>query len=173
MTPDQIIQLLHLEKHPEEGGYFRETYRSRAAIDAKHLPSGYTTAGPGERALGTAIYYLITPDSFSALHRLPGDEIFHHYLGDAVEMLMLHENGRGEIVLIGNDLAKGESPQVVVPGGTWQGSRLVSGGAFALLGCTMSPGFDYADYVHGLRDDLIEKFPAHAERIRDLTPDES
>jgi len=168
MTADEIIRLLALEKHPKEGGYFRETYRSRAAVDRAHLPSGYT-AGPRDRALGTAIYYLITPDSFSALHRLPGDEIFHHYLGDAVEMLMLHPSGRGEVVRIGKDLAAGESPQVVVPGGTWQGSRLVAGGAFALLGCTMSPGFDYADYAHGRRDELVAQFPEHAAATRALT----
>ena len=154
MTADQIIQLLALQKHPKEGGYFRETYRSPATVR--------------DRSLATAIYYLITPDRFSALHRLPGDEIFHHYLGDAVEMLMLHESGRGEVVRIGKNIAAGESPQVVVPGGTWQGSRLVAGGAFALLGCTMSPGFDYADYAHGERDELIEKFPDHGERIRML-----
>ena len=168
MTAGQLIQLLRLEKHPNEGGYFRETYRSRASIDAAHLPARYT-AGPRVRSLGTAIYYLITPDSFSALHRLPGDEIFHHYLGDAVEMLMLHGDGRGEVVRIGKHLAAGESPQVVVPGGTWQGSQLAAGGAFALLGCTMAPGFDYADYAHGRRDDLIATFPTHADRIRRLT----
>jgi predicted cupin superfamily sugar epimerase len=172
MTADEIIQLLNLEKHPNEGGYFRETYRCRAAIDTSDLPPGYTAANARDRSLGTAIYYLITPDSFSALHRLPGDEIFHHYLGDAVEMLMLYEDGHGEVVRIGKDLAAGESPQVVVPGGTWQGSRLVPGGAFALLGCTMAPGFDYADYAHACRDELIEKFPAHAARIRDLSADE-
>ena len=160
MTADQLIQLLNLQKHPKEGGYFRETYRSRDTIEL---------AGGRKRSLSTSIYYLITPDSFSALHRLPGEEIFHLYLGDAVEMLMLHENGRGEVVRIGKDIAAGESPQVVVPGGTWQGSRLVAGGAFALLGCTMSPGFDYADYQHGWRDELIAKFPDHAERIRLLT----
>src|SRR4051794_38441999 len=104
MTGEQIIELLRLERHPEEGGYFRETYRSRGAIDVSQLPPGYR-AGPPTRSLGTAIYYLITPQSFSALHRLPGDEIFHHYLGDAVEMLMLHEDGRGEIVQIGGNIA--------------------------------------------------------------------
>jgi predicted cupin superfamily sugar epimerase len=185
MTADEIIHLLALQKHPNEGGYFRETYRSPAAVAVAHLPPGYST-GPRQRSLGTAIYYLITPDSFSALHRLPGDEVFHHYLGDAVEMLMLHPSGRGEIVRIGKDLAAGESPQVVVPGRTWQGSRLIArraadasgaGGTgtaiaagFALLGCTMSPGFDYADYEHARRDALVAQFPDHADRIRALTP---
>src|SRR5689334_989854 len=99
MTAQQLVELLRLEPHPKEGGYFRETYRSRAAADADHLPPGYA----GGRSLGTAIYYLLTPDTFSAMHRLPGDEIFHHYLGDPVEMLLLHEGGRGEIVLLGSD----------------------------------------------------------------------
>ena len=180
MTADELIRLLKLQKHPNEGGYFVETYRSAAGVDGAHLPPGYT-AGPRQRALGTAIYYLITPKSFSALHRLPGDEIFHHYLGDAVEMLMLRASGGGgggggggEIVRIGREIAAGESPQVVVPGGTWQGSRLLPGGGnagFALLGCTMSPGFDYADYEHGRRDELIAQFPDCASQIRALTTD--
>ena len=173
MTAEQLIQLLALTKHPNEGGYFVETYRSAAGVDVAHLPPGYS-AGPRQRALGTAIYYLITPASFSALHRLPGDEIFHHYLGDAVEMLTLRASGGGEIVRLGNDIPAGQSPQVVVPGGTWQGSRLLPGGGaagFALLGCTMSPGFDYADYEHGRRDELIAQFPAYASHIRALTTD--
>ena len=179
MTANDLIRLLRLEKHPKEGGYFRETYRATAVVDAAHLPRGYI----GRRSLGTAIYYLITPDSFSALHRLPGDEIFHHYLGASVEMLMLHPSGRAEVARIGKDVAADESPQVVVPGGTWQGSRLAQTAAsaercdassaspsgFALLGCTMSPGFDYADYEHGPRDELVAQFPAEAARIRLLT----
>jgi predicted cupin superfamily sugar epimerase len=165
MTARAIIDLLCLEKHPKEGGYFRETYRSRGDVPAEHLPPGY----PGPRSLATAIYYLITADSFSAMHRLPGEEIFHHYLGDAVEMLLLHPSGEHEIVLLGKDLARGERPQVVVPGGVWQGSKLASGGEFALLGCTMSPGFDYADYEHGRRAELMAQYPAAAARISQLT----
>ncbi len=165
MTADEIIRLLKLEPHPKEGGYFRETYRSPANIAAAHLPGGYS----GPRSVGTAIYYLLRPTTFSAMHRLPGDEIFHHYLGDAVEMLMLHAGGRGEVVRIGKDLAAGERPQVVVPGGVWQGSRLAAGGSVALLGCTVSPGFEYVDYEHGERNLLTAQFSEHAERIRNLT----
>jgi predicted cupin superfamily sugar epimerase len=163
MSPPNIIALLRLEKHPKEGGYFRETNRS----PQQFFPNRY--AGP--RSVGTAIYYLITRESFSALHRLPGDEIFHHYLGEAVEMLLLHPSGESEIVRLGKDIAAGERPQVVVPGGTWQGSKLATGGEFALLGCTMSPGFDYADYQHGDRAQFIAQFPAEAERIISLTPE--
>jgi len=162
MNASEILKLLKLEKHPKEGGYFRETYRSRAA----HHPAGY----PSERSISTAIYYLLTPDTFSAMHRLASDEIFHHYLGGAVEMLMLHPSGQSEVVRIGSDLAAGESPQVVVPAGTWQGSRLLAG-EFALLGCTVAPGFDYSDYEHGGRDALLKAFPQHADRIRALTTD--
>ena len=155
MTANDIVRILELQPHPKEGGHFVETYRSPLARDG--------------RSIGTAIYYLLTPQTFSAIHRLPGDEIFHHYAGDAVEMVQLHPDGRGEIVKIGNDIVAGERPQVVVPGGTWQGSRLVRGGTFALLGCTMSPGFDYADYQHGPRADLTKQFPAFAEMIAALT----
>ena len=161
MTAEQLIDLLKLQKHPNEGGYFRETYRSRASFD----PTNYAAA----RSVSTAIYYLITPDSFSALHRLPGDEIFHHYLGEPVEMLMLRPSGAHEIVRIGPNIPAGERPQVVVPGGVWQGSRLVGREGFALLGCTMAPGFDYADYQHGRRDELIAQFPAVADHIISLT----
>jgi predicted cupin superfamily sugar epimerase len=165
VTAEQIIELLNLQPHPKEGGYFRETYRAPASVAAEHLPGNY----PAARSVCTAIYYLLTPETFSALHRLPGDEIFHHYLGDAVEMLQMHPDGRSEIVRIGPNLAAGEQPQLVVPGGTWQGSKLAAGGAFALLGCTVAPGFDYADYEHGDRAKLIAAYPDRAAQIRSLT----
>src|SRR5689334_989845 len=98
MTAQQLVELLRREPHPKEGGALRDTYGSRASADADRLPPGYA----GGRSLGTAIYYLLTPDPFSAMPRLPGDEIFHHCLGDPVEMLLLHEGGRGEIVLLGS-----------------------------------------------------------------------
>ena len=167
MNAEQIIEILGLSRHPNEGGYFRETYRSRAAVAKEQLPPGY----PASRSLGTAIYYLLTPASLSLMHRVVGDEIFHHYLGDAVEMLWLYPDGRSEVVILGGDLPAGQRPQVVVAGGVWQGSRLAPGGkcGLALLGTTMSPGFDYADYEHGRRDELIAQFPLQSERIRALT----
>jgi predicted cupin superfamily sugar epimerase len=119
--------------------------------------------------MGTAIYYLLTPYTFSAMHRVPGDEIFHFYQGDAVEMLQLPPDGEGKVVVLGNDLLAGMRPQVVVPGGVWQGSRLVAGGRFALLGTTMSPGFDYSDYEAGRRADLAGRFPQFAQFIEQLT----
>ena len=145
---EDVIRLLGLAPLPVEGGWFRETWRS------EH---------------GTAIYYLLTPDTHSAIHRLPSVEVFHFYLGDRVEMLQLQPDGSAEVVRLGHDLDHGMRPQVIVPGGVWQGCRLVPGGAFALLGTTMAPGFDPSTFELGRRDDLIASYPAQAERIRALT----
>lgn len=160
MTAEEVIERLNLQPHPVEGGYFRETYRS----------GGTVQRGDAVRSLGTAIYYLLTPKTLSALHRLPGDELFHFYLGDPVRMLQLWPDGSTRTLTIGTDLNAGNVPQLVVPGGVWQGSVLMDGGKFALLGATMAPGFDYADYEAGDRVALTAKYPAVAELITRLTP---
>ena len=103
------------------------------------------------------------------MHKLASDEIFHHYMGGAVEMLQLLEGGRSQRVILGRDLAAGERPQHVVPRGVWQGSRLLKPEGWALLGCTVSPGFEYADYVGSNAESLIADWPREAERIRSLT----
>jgi predicted cupin superfamily sugar epimerase len=113
------------------------------------------------------MYYLLTPDTFSALHRLPTDEVFHFYLGDPVEMLQLYSDGSGRVVTLGPDLGAGQQLQAIVPRGVWQGSTLRAGGAWALLGTTVAPGFDFEDYEAGL-EPLAEQYPAFAERIRRL-----
>ena len=155
---DELKKSLNLKPHPNEGGYFVETYRS----------TDWIITSNGERSIATAIYYLLTPDSFSALHKLTGDEIFHFYAGDPVEMLMLFPNGSSQIVILGADVIGGMKPQHVVPGGVWQGSRLVQGGRYALLGATMSPGFAYDDYIHGNSAELIVQYPERAEIIQQL-----
>jgi predicted cupin superfamily sugar epimerase len=165
MTAQEVIAYLKLQPHPVEGGFFRETYRSAATLPKEVLPNN-----PGPRAVGTAIYYLLTPQTVSALHRLPTDEIFHFYLGDPVRMLQLWPDGSAREILLGTDLLKGHQPQLVVPGGVWQGSILEPGGQFALLGATMAPGFDYADYSSGDRELLTKQFPENAELIARLTP---
>jgi predicted cupin superfamily sugar epimerase len=165
VTADEIIALLKLKPHPKEGGYYSETYRADETIPAGVLSSRY----PGERSLSTCIYYLLAPGTFSAIHRLQSDEIFHFYLGDPVEMLQLSADGTGQTVILGSDLRGDMTPQVVVPRGVWQGSRLMAGGKFALLGCTVAPGFDFADYEHGRRKDLIEVYPDFGEKIVALT----
>ena len=165
MTADEVKRLLQLTPLALEGGFFRETYRSRWQVPRENLPEGIT----GSRSIGTAIYYMITPESFSTLHRLPGTEVFHFYLGDSVVMLQLHADGKSQTVTLGHDLAAGHEPQVVVRGGIWQGCRLAPGGQWALLGTTMSPGFDYADYETGGREELVAEYPGVAEMIRQYT----
>jgi uncharacterized protein len=163
-----VIAALGLQPHPIEGGFFRETYRSSGMIPATALPAGYHDGR--ERSIGTAIYYLLTADTFSELHRLPTEEVFHFYLGAPVRMLQIFPDGQAREVAIGNDILAGQQPQVVVPAGVWQGSRIEAGGYdFALLGATVTPGFDYADYEQGKRSDLIGRFPDQSERIRQLT----
>jgi len=164
VTAAALIRDLGLAPHPE-GGFFRETHRAPLTIPAGALPVGY--AGP--RSAATAIYYLVTRESFSALHRLRGDELFHFYLGDPVEMLQLDPGGAGRIVVLGRDVAAGMHPQVLVPWGTWQGSRVRDGGELALLGTTMSPGFDGRDFELGRRDDLLRTHPGFRDTILALT----
>jgi len=161
-TADDVIHLLNLKPLTIEGGFFRETYRSPQSMN---LP-----LYRGPRSLATAIYYLLTPETFSRIHRVPGEEIFHFYLGDPVEMLQLNPNGAGEIITMGHDLRGGMTVQYVVPGGVWQGVRLKAGGRFALMGTTMSPGFEYEDYTAGNRDDLVRAYPGHAALISALCP---
>ena len=162
---DQIIALLNLAPHPKEGGYFIETYRSPETISEKRLPSRYR----GMRPFGTAIYYLLTPETFSAMHRLQSDEIFHFYLGDPVEMLQLWPDGSGKVLILGSDILSGMQPQVIVPKGVWQGARVLKNGRFALLGTTVSPGFEFADYKSGRRDDLIKSYSQFRDLITALT----
>jgi uncharacterized protein len=150
-----------------EGGHFRQTYVSEEILPAAALPARYGRAKP----LSTAIYYLLTDeaDSFSALHRLPTEEVYHFYLGDPVELLLLHAEGASELAVLGPDIMAGQSVQLVVPRGVWQGSRLRAGGRVALLGTTMAPGWDVLDYEGGEREPLIRRYPEEAERIRALT----
>lgn len=164
-----LIRELNLIPLPGEGGLYAETYRSSGTIPAGAVAG---REGLGARSCATAIYYLVTPEGFSALHRVASTEIFHFYLGDPVRMLQITPEGQGRLVDIGTDIAAGQRPQVVAPRGVWQGTRLLPGGRFALLGCTVSPGFDFADYEHGDRAALTALCPACAEEIAALTPDQ-
>jgi len=165
MTVEKLKKLLNLSPLPVEGGYFAETYRAPEVVPPAALPSRYT----GDRAFGTAIYFLLTPDTFSALHRLKSDEVYHFYLGDPVTMLLLHPDGEAKVITLGQDIEAGQRVQVVVPRGRWQGSFLQPGGAFALMGTTMVPGFDPADFEIGDRQALIRHYPNRRPLIERLT----
>jgi predicted cupin superfamily sugar epimerase len=148
LTAKQVQEYLKLQPLKMEGGYFAESYRS---------------------PYSSAIYYMLTPDTFSAMHRLKGDEVYHFYLGDPVEMLMLKADGAAEALLLGPNLAGGMRVQHTVAGGIWQGSRLAPGGKFALMGTTMAPGFSPQEYEPGKRDTLSAQYPAYAPLIAFLT----
>jgi len=164
MDAEAIIEQFGLKPHPE-GGFYSETYRCDETIPSHLLSRRYR----GDRNLGSAILYLLTTDTFSAMHRLITDEIFHFYYGDPVDILVLFPEGNGETVTLGTDLAGGHSPQVVVSGGCWQGLSLASGGRFALMGTTMAPAFDFDDFELGDRYGLMREYPDFAPLIERLT----
>ena len=122
MDAEKLKLLLALKPLAVEGGFYAESYRSSERLSRANLPQRYST----DRAFGSAIYYLLTPETFSAIHRLASDEIYHFYLGDPVELLLLGEDGSGEVLTIGPDLESGMRPQALAPRGAWQGSRLKS-----------------------------------------------
>jgi predicted cupin superfamily sugar epimerase len=154
------IERLELRPLEFEGGYYRESVRS-----AEVAPEAWRG---GPRPLHTAIYYLLTPEARSAMHRLASDEVFHFYAGDRVHMLQLTPGGDGRIAILGNDGAPGVEPQILVPRRTWQGSELAPGGSYALLGTTMAPGFDFADFELGKYAELAAAYPRFAAELARL-----
>ena len=164
---EEVIRLLGLRPLPREGGLYAETYRSPIDLPGAILPPPSRAA----RSLSTAIYFLHTRQTRSLMHRLPGEEVYHHYLGDPLHLLVLEPDGTGSRILLGGDLLGGMRPQAVVPGGAWQGGRLAPGGrhGYALVGTTMAPGFSFEDLEIGARQPLVAAYPDWAEAIRDLT----
>lgn len=161
---DGIISKLGLNPHPE-GGYYRETFRSEGRIPHKLLKSTYS----GDRNYMTAIYFLITSESFSAFHRIHQDEMWHFYKGSAMKLHMISPEGDYKVVRIGSDIKNGDHPQYNVPGGTWFASEVDSEDGYSLLGCTVSPGFDFDDFTMASRKQLCNEFPQHSEIIIKLT----
>ncbi|MDF3287808.1 cupin domain-containing protein [Streptomyces silvisoli] len=156
LTARELASHYGLEPLPLEGGLFRRTWVGPRV--------------PGGRAAGSAIVVLLSAedDQFSALHRLPADEVWHFYLGDPVELLLLEPNGSALTMVLGHDVLGGQQVQFTVPGGTWMGGKVAEGGCWALLGCTMAPGFVPADYEGADADQLCARYPQAAERITGL-----
>jgi hypothetical protein len=166
----EIIASLGMQPHPERG-YYVETYRAAAAVTA---PADLRREQPASRSAGTAIYFLVTrAQPATHLHRLLSDEIFHLYEGGPLDVLRLREeaDGRrhGEVARLGLGLAAGERPQLVIPAGTWFAAELAAGASHCLIGCTVAPGFDFADFELAAGPELAQRFPAHAERIARMT----
>lgn len=162
---NQWIECLGLSPHPE-GGFFSETYRSNLTIGQEQLGDGFS----GPRASSTAIYYLLDDANFSAIHRISSDEMWHFYAGTPLRVEGLHPDGRRQDWILHNDPRVGR-PQGIVPAQTWFGSRLVEPNGYALVGCTVSPGFDFSDFEMADRISLISEFPEHSKWIESLTRD--
>ncbi len=167
MCPEDIIKKLNLIPLDDEGGYYRQTWVSDLAFFRSDNPDFSKEKKP----LGTAIYFLLVNsyEGFSALHTLPYAEIYHFYLGDPLELSLFHKNGKVEQIIMGQDILNGEFPQYVVPGGVVQGSRIVPGGKFALIGTTMSPGFTLEDFILNSRKEMVNKYPENENLIISLT----
>ncbi|MCB9170104.1 MAG: cupin domain-containing protein [Flavobacteriales bacterium] len=159
-----IITTLDLQPHPE-GGWFRETYRSDRVLSQACLGSGFG----GDRNGCTDIYFLLTSANFSAFHRIRQDELWHFHQGDGLIVHMIAPDGTCFRLALGNDLANGQVPQGVVPAGHWFASEVAVEDGFALVSCTVAPGFDFADFELARRDALASAFPQHQELIRRMT----
>jgi uncharacterized protein len=158
------IDRLQLAPHPE-GGFFRETYRSGERVAGVHLPARYG----GPRPHSTAIYYLLRAGEVSTLHRIKSDEIWHFYAGGPLVISAIHDDGARCDATLGSDPDAGQSWQVVVPAGAWFGAALAPGIAYALVGCTVAPGFDFADFELADPRALSRRYPQHAALIARLT----
>jgi uncharacterized protein len=156
MTAESIAEQLGLQPLGVEGGLFTQTWRAENG---------------DKRPAGTAIYALFTdePDSFSALHRLDATEVWHHYLGDPLHVVLLHADGTHEVRILGTDLLNNQRPQLVIGGGTWMGAYVPSPGRYTLIGCTMAPGFVGSAYEGGGQAFLLAAYPAAASLITRLT----
>ena len=159
-----LVETLELVPHPE-GGYYRETYRSSDSIPSHLLENQYQ----GDRNVCTCIYFLLTSDSFSAFHKIQQDEIWHFYKGAPIELHQISPTGLYTKNLIGNNMAAGHTPQLVVPGGNWFAAAISAPGSYALVGCTVAPGFDFQDFILADREALLLAFPEHIDIIKRYT----
>lgn len=161
---DKIIKTLDLEPHPE-GGYFKETYRSAGEIKEDRLNPIYK----GKRNYSTCIYFLLTSNNFSAFHRIKQDEIWHFYDGSPIRLHIISEMGVHSEYIIGRNFSTGETPQLIVSGGSWFAAEVINKNDFSLVGCTVSPGFSFEDFELISRKELILKFPEHKSVITKFT----
>lgn len=157
------VNHLALKPHPE-GGFYREVYRSSEGVAQTALPERFS----GSRSFCTSIFYLLERGDFSSFHRIKSDETWHFYAGGALEVVMLGDGGTTTITL-GQEVSLGQHLQFTVPAAVWFASRPATDTTFSLVGCTVSPGFDFADFEMGKRRELINEFPSADETIKKLT----
>jgi uncharacterized protein len=162
-TAKQIMEMLGLKPHPT-CGFVAETYRSKQQVPQEALPAVYE----GSRPFGSVLYFMVTPEASIGLHRIRSDQMYHHYLGDPLEVLLLYPGGGGEVKVVGSDLATGMRPQLFIPGGTFHISHLRKGGSFALLGTTEWPGVEPPDVEIRDRDKLLADYPGFRDEINNF-----
>jgi predicted cupin superfamily sugar epimerase len=166
MSKDAAYWIRHLAliKHTE-GGHYREVYRSSLTVNKNSLPESFQ----GSRNFSTSIYFLLEGKEFSAFHRIPSDELWHFYAGEGLSIYEIENNGTLMEHKLGNNFENNESFQIAVKSGHWFASRLTNGNGYALVGCTVSPGFDFEDLELAKRQVLINQFPQHKKLITELT----
>lgn len=162
MTRDEIIRAFDMKPLEGEGGMWKQMFRSD-----EELPEGAAEGRSGKHVLYGSILYLLTEKSFSRMHRLTTDEIWHFYMGASCETTVLCPDGTGYVIRLGQDIAGGETVTAVVPRGCWQGTRMTGEGEWALLGTTMAPGYEDCDYEDGT-DALLEEYPEFADSLKIL-----
>lgn len=163
MTANQYVKHLQLQPHPE-GGYYKENYRSDGTITAACLPNNFD----GDRSFSTAIYFLLQEGDFSAFHCIKSDECWHFYEGGTLLIHVLHQNGYYKLQRLGRNIQEGEVLQYVVPAGAWFASEPAVSSFFTLVGCTVAPGFDFADFEIANKENLLQHFPQHELLINRL-----
>ena len=156
------VEKYGMQPHPE-GGYYTETYRASESIPQTGLPARFT----GDRPFSTGIYFLLENHHFSALHRIQSDEMWHFYAGGPLAIYVIHSTGNLEVIRLGSDPDQGEVFQAVVPAGCWFGSRPLVQTSYSLVGCTVAPGFDFADFELATAD-LLDQYPQHRETLQSL-----
>ncbi len=163
MKAQTLIERFGLVAHPE-GGYYRESYRSDGLIPQSALPGQFT----GDRHYSTAIYFLLEKGQYSHLHRIRSDEIWHFYLGGPLRLAMIHPDGRTEEIILGQDVGAGQRLQYAVPAGVWFGATPCAEADFSFVGCTVAPGFDFADFEMGTKPGLTQAYPDAANWIEEF-----
>ncbi len=164
MEAKELIDFFDLKEHPE-GGYFKEVYRSKGEILKQNLPKNFI----GNRNYCTSIYFLLTSHKFSAFHKINQDEIWLFYKGYPLKLHTISPKGKYDSVLIGNDFSNGEIPQFTVPANYYFAAEVLEKNAFSFVGCTVSPGFDFRDFILPSCNELSERFPDHKTIISTLT----
>lgn len=163
LSAKQLIQHYNLQPHPE-GGFYAETYRSAEVIEQNGLPERFS----GSRAFSTAIYFLLQAGDFSAFHKIKSDECWHFYAGDPLLIHLMNPHGQLSVVSLGNKPSNGEHFQFVVPAGYWFASEPAPNSKFSFVGCTVAPGFDFADFEMGQQAKLMLSYPQHASIFQRL-----